>query len=47
MLAAIVGMCGIVGAGSLEPPVGPFAPTMKTSTEVESRVPSVDAVDTA
>ena len=36
---ALVGMCGIAEAGSLEPPAGPPAPTMKTMSEVEARTP--------
>jgi hypothetical protein len=37
--AALLGMCGIAQAGSLEPPPGPAAPTMKTLSEIEARTP--------
>jgi hypothetical protein len=37
--AALAGMFGIAGAGPLEPPAGPVAPTMKTLSEVEARTP--------
>jgi hypothetical protein len=36
---ALLGMCGIAQASSLEPPPGPAAPTMKTLSEVEARTP--------
>jgi len=38
-VAALAGVCGIAGAGSLEPPPGPAAPTMKPLSEVEARIP--------
>lgn len=38
-VAALAGLCGIARAGSLEPPPGPVAPTMKTLSEVEARTP--------
>jgi hypothetical protein len=37
--AALFGVAGIAAAGSLEPPAGPPAPTMKTLSEVEPRIP--------
>jgi len=37
--AAVLGTGGIAQAGSLEPPAGPVAPTMKTLDQVEARKP--------
>lgn len=39
LIAATVGMVVWVNAGSLTPPGGPVAPTMKTLDEVEARIP--------
>lgn len=45
LLAVVIGACGLLFAGPLDPPAGPVGPTYKTLTEVEPRI-AISATNT-